>query len=171
MDRGVWKESKQGVGWKKKKKKKKKNSSIMDKTDKMEDWLMLRVGRTWVARRWTRKEKGNDEGQEWNVQGESRADMGHGDIRQMAQSARLCLHYSHWSSKKKKKKTAMRQKQSLQVNASCTPPEHVFSLHTQPASATGSMHLLRFTRLANHTPCVWAHTLKLIACFSQEGKG
>lgn len=30
--------------------------------------------------------------------------MGHGDIRQMAPSARLCLHCSHCSSKKKKKK-------------------------------------------------------------------
>lgn len=30
---------------------------------------------------------------------ESRTDMGHSDIRQMAQSAQLCLHYSHCSSK------------------------------------------------------------------------
>lgn len=28
-----------------------------------------------------------------------RTDMGHSDIRQMAQSAQLCLHYSHCSSK------------------------------------------------------------------------
>lgn len=31
--------------------------------------------------------------------GRERTDMGHSDIRQMAQSAQLCLHYSHCSSK------------------------------------------------------------------------
>lgn len=77
----------------------------MDNTDKMEDWRMLTVGRKSAARSRMRKEKDNvrmtraKKSRVSEMCRESRTDMGHGDIRQMARSAQLCLHYSHWSSK------------------------------------------------------------------------
>lgn len=61
-------------------------------------------------------------------------------------------------------KTATRQKGTPRVRL------YVRSLqNTQPS--TVSIHLLRLSGRANHTPCTPAHGLKLIACFSQEVKG
>ncbi len=95
---------------------KNRTAGIMDNADNMGDWQMLRARRKLVVRR--RDEEGKRQREddkrkkstiEWDLQRErereregereSRTDMGHGDIRQMAQSAQLCLHYSHWSSK------------------------------------------------------------------------
>lgn len=80
----------------------------MDSEDKTEEWQLSRVGRKWIGsgnnRSRMRKEKDNVRtagvGRVWVREGGgSRTDMGHSDIRQMAQTAQLCLLYSHCSSK------------------------------------------------------------------------
>ena len=70
----------------------------MDNTDKMVDRRMLRTGRKWC---WGRERENRVARQEREGEraGVRERDMGHSDIRQMAPSAQLCLHYSHCSSK------------------------------------------------------------------------
>lgn len=90
--------------------------------------------------------------------------MGQSDIRQMAHSAQLCLHYSHCSSKSS-------HETQVKPAANCVFAGELLSvytvymcrllcvdvgffLHMQKASAVVSIYLLRVTQSAYHTPCV-----------------
>lgn len=79
-------------------------------------------------------------------------DMGHGDIWQMAQSARLCLHYSHWSREEEEEKGRLIPAAS---GAGEAPPPHVPSLQTHLGSRTaGNIHrLFGLDQHAHHTLC------------------
>lgn len=157
----------------------------MDNTDKMEDWQMLRVGRKWVVRSRTTREK-----IKWGWQEQKEFEWVRSAERERAGQIWASVTLGRWLGALSsvyitltdQAKTAMKQKWTLQhdvclqVNASCQSVrvqfcEYMFPLHMQPASATVSIYPLRFTRCAYHTRCVWAHRLKLIACFSQEGEG
>lgn len=169
----------------------------MDNTDKVEDWQMLRVGRKLAVRSGMRKEKDIARiTTERRVQvSESKKETERQRRRAGQIWAKVTL--GRWLTALSSvyitltvhAKTATRQKWNLQpdvclqVNSSCQSTQYmcadfyvwmwgIFSLlHMQRVSVTVSIYLLRITQRAYHTPCVWAHRLKLIACFSQEGKG
>lgn len=163
----------------------------MDNTDKMEDWRMLTVGRKSAARSRMRKEKDNvrmtraKKSRVSEMCRESRTDMGHGDIRQMARSAQLCLHYSHWSSKNSHETKVIPGGCAVCGVRRWTPPVRLpargssctcIFFHFSPRAPSfgyRAAHIRpsRFTQCAYHNLCDWTHRLKLIACFSQEGKG
>lgn len=151
----------------------------MDSTDKMEEWAMLTVGRKWVVRSRMRKEKDvrmTRVKRVWvsEICRESRTDMGHSDIRQMAQSAQLCLHYSHWSSKNS------HETKVIPAVRRCAPPVRLYVcglwtwLFPPHATSFGCYTVsidLRFTRRAYHMPCVWAHGAQTNCLLFSRGQG
>lgn len=100
---------------------------------------------------------------------ESVTDMGHGDIWQMAQSAGLCLLYSHWSREEEEKRRLI----PAASGAGDTPPlPRSLQAHLSPCTA-GNIHRLFGLDQRRPSPggsCGLAGPRRLLLAFLERAK-